>query len=166
MESVRLSRFRPAYASKVALTVPSLSFRKRLCTLPRKFTTCAHRFFRFGCPLLGTLPMLLRDSQVSWCATSLLGCTMHIRMEQHQRHIMCLECFLAIGFWHASASSLTSDDMRGEWSDANKKNIGLCADQPFQKSLHTADAGPMFQCLHTILNQGQHRPIAAMQSRG
>lgn len=36
-------RLRPAYASRVAWHAPSFSLRKRVCTLPRKFST-----FRWG----------------------------------------------------------------------------------------------------------------------
>lgn len=39
--SSRPSRRRPAYASRVALTTPSLNFLSRDCTLPLKFSTCA-----------------------------------------------------------------------------------------------------------------------------
>lgn len=53
--SVRSNRFRPAYASSVALHTPSCSFRMRDCTLPRKFSTCNHRLnlvFHFEVELL------------------------------------------------------------------------------------------------------------------
>lgn len=41
--SVRSSRLRPASASSVAEHTPSDSLRMRLCTLPRKFSTCGKR---------------------------------------------------------------------------------------------------------------------------
>ena len=38
--SARSSLFRPASASRVAAQTPSFSLRIRVCTLPRKFSTC------------------------------------------------------------------------------------------------------------------------------
>ena len=50
------NRFSPAYASKVAETLPSSSFRSLVCTLPLKFSTCVwHLIWRSHQWLLTTL---------------------------------------------------------------------------------------------------------------
>ncbi len=41
--SARSSRLRPASASRVAAHTPSFSLRIRVCTLPRKFSTCSRQ---------------------------------------------------------------------------------------------------------------------------